>query len=294
PKKFRKETTLGNFNPERYKSQPWLSYEIRTSSPGLQESTRSSSRVTQKVFRHPQMSADTSEYRKIIAITEAYLSKWLSRRVKEDASVSEAELREQARVIYSAVFKESVGWLANFKKQCQVKLAKYHCKIACADISGVDSFPAIAKQIVEDGGYSYEQIYNCDETVFYCKKSPTTSTCTKQRNKQKAPNSQGIDSVCYSLAMLSDIESEDENESVTLKPSATPGPSSATPAHILTIKQFWKKFNIHNAVDTMADSWHEINVPTITHAWTPLFPHLKVECGGASGAQQLDNGSLLA
>ncbi|KAG7177536.1 Tigger transposable element-derived protein 1-like 164, partial [Homarus americanus] len=186
-------------------------------------------------------------------------------------------------------FKESVGWLANFKKQCQVKLAKYHCKIACADISGVDSFPAIAKQIVEDGGYSYEQIYDCDETVFYCKKSPTTSTCTKQRNKQKAPNSQGIDSVCYSLAMLSDIESEDENESVTLKPSATPGPSSATPAHILTIKQFWKKFNIHNAVDTMADSWHEINVPTITHAWTPLFPHLKVECGGASGAQQLDN-----
>ncbi|KAG7178102.1 Tigger transposable element-derived protein 1-like 212 [Homarus americanus] len=100
------------------------------------------------------------------------------------------------------------------------------------------------------------------------------------------------------IATVSDIESEDENES--LEPCATPGPSSATegpssiPAHILTVKQFWKKFNIRNAVDTMVDSWHEINVPTITHTWTPLFPHLKVEFGGASGAQQLDNGSLLA
>ncbi|KAG7177225.1 Tigger transposable element-derived protein 1-like 172 [Homarus americanus] len=44
---------------------------------------------------HKRMSADTSEYCKIIAITEAYLSKWLSRRVKEDASVSGPELREQ-------------------------------------------------------------------------------------------------------------------------------------------------------------------------------------------------------
>ncbi|KAG7163861.1 hypothetical protein Hamer_G019132 [Homarus americanus] len=102
------------------------------------------------------------------------------------------------------------------------------------------------------------------------------------------------------VSQVSDIESEDENESATLEPSATPGPSSATqgpsstPAHILTVKQFWNKFNIRNAVDTMVDSWHEINVPKITHAWTPLFPHLKVECGGASGAQQLDNGSLLA
>ncbi|KAG7178103.1 Tigger transposable element-derived protein 1-like 95, partial [Homarus americanus] len=145
---------------------------------------------------HERMSADTSEYHKIITITKAYLSRWLSRRVKEDASVSGPELCEQARVIYSALckkenissppsFKASVGWLVNFKKRCQVKLVKYHGEIASADISGADSFPAIAKQIVEDGGYSYEQIYNCDETGFYWKTSPTTMYMHKTEKQAK-------------------------------------------------------------------------------------------------------------
>ncbi|KAG7162940.1 Tigger transposable element-derived protein 1-like 107 [Homarus americanus] len=221
---------------------------------------------------HERMSADTSEYRKIIAITEAYLSKWLSRREQEDSSVSGPELREQARVIYSAVckkknissppsFKASVGWLANFKKRCQVKLAKYHRENASADISGADSFPAIAKQIVEDGGYSYEQIYNYDEIGFYWKKSHTITYMHKTEKQAKGTK------------------------------LARP---SSTPAHILTVKEFWKKFNIRNAVDTMVDSWNEINVSTITHPWTPLFPHLKVECGSASAQATAKLAKILA
>ncbi|KAG7167724.1 Tigger transposable element-derived protein 1-like 117, partial [Homarus americanus] len=183
-------------------------------------------------------------------------------------------------------------------------MAKYHGEIASADISGADSFPAIAKQIIEDGGYSYEQIYNCDETDFYWKKSPITTYMHKTEKQAKGTKHAGdifsVLFICKASGSLKLNLFEDENESTTLEPSATPGPSSATrrpsstPAHILTVKQFWKKFNIHNAVDTMVDSWHEINVPTITRAWTPLFPHLKVKCGGASGAQQLNNGSLLA
>ncbi|KAG7163361.1 Tigger transposable element-derived protein 1-like 102, partial [Homarus americanus] len=226
---------------------------------------------------HERMSADTSEYRKIIAITEAYLSKWLARRVKEDASVSWPELREQARVIYSAVckkknissppsFKASVGWLANFKKRCQVKLAKYHGEIAFADISGADSFPASAKQIVEDGGYSYEQMYNCDETGFYWKKSPTTIYMHKTEKQAKGTK--------LARDRFSVLFTCNASSSHKMKPRP-----SSTRAHILTVKQFWKKFNIRNAVDTMVYAWHEINVPTITHAWTPLFPHLKVKCG---------------
>ena len=49
------------------------------------------------------MSADTGEYCKVIVVTKAYLSKGLSRTVKEDGNMLEPELYEQAQVIYAAV-----------------------------------------------------------------------------------------------------------------------------------------------------------------------------------------------
>ncbi|MPC77441.1 hypothetical protein E2C01_071894 [Portunus trituberculatus] len=56
--------------------------------------------------------------------------------------------------------------------------------------------------------------------------------------------------------------------------------TSAVPpvaSDVLSMKQFWKKFQIKQVVDLMSRSWSEITLKTIRHAWSPLLPHLKLQ-----------------
>ena len=69
-------------------------------------------------------------------------------------------------------FNASRGWLHRFCKRCNVKHALYQGEIASADVSAAENFPSVAQEIVNEGGYDPEQIFNCDETGVYWKKSP--------------------------------------------------------------------------------------------------------------------------
>ena len=115
------------------------------------------------------MDAGTAEFHKLVAMTEACLCKWLSRRMKEDGSVSRSQLCEQARLIYATMCKKknitsppsfvaSDEWLANFNIRYQVKLTKFHDEVAFGDVSEVESYPAIVTQIVEDGEVTEDSV----------------------------------------------------------------------------------------------------------------------------------------
>lgn len=47
--------------------------------------------------------------------------------------------------------------------------------------------------------------------------------------------------------------------------------------NVISLKQFWKHFQIKQAVDLLCVSWKEITTSTIEHAWEQLFPHLNLE-----------------
>ncbi|KAG7174561.1 hypothetical protein Hamer_G016466 [Homarus americanus] len=56
-------------------------------------------------------------------------------------------------------------------------------------------------------------------------------------------------------------------------------PPSTSPPHnheVLSVCEFWKKYNIKNAVDRIVEAWHKINVATVLHAWKPLFANSEV------------------
>ncbi|KAG7174569.1 hypothetical protein Hamer_G016474 [Homarus americanus] len=56
-------------------------------------------------------------------------------------------------------------------------------------------------------------------------------------------------------------------------------PPSTSPPHnheVLSVCEFWKKYNIKNAVDRIVEPWHKINVATVLHAWKPLFANSEV------------------
>ncbi|XP_042229139.1 uncharacterized protein LOC121871081 isoform X2 [Homarus americanus] len=116
--------------------------------------------------------------------------------MKDSANVSGPQIRDQARVLYAAVarkknmkspppFNASVGWLHKFKARSGTKYAKYQGEVSSADFVAADSFPKIANQIIQEGGYTLDQIFNCDETGLFWKKSPKSTFISKKEKQAK-------------------------------------------------------------------------------------------------------------
>ncbi|KAK3890790.1 hypothetical protein Pcinc_005288 [Petrolisthes cinctipes] len=133
---------------------------------------------------------DTTEKNRLHVVTEHYVMKWLARRLRKGASVDGPEIRGRAVAVYQglcakhkiqnpAPFIASRGWLHRFKKRCGVKLAYYQGELASADTTAAQEFPQIAKAIMEEGGYTPDQVFNCDETGVYWKKSPKATYAHK-------------------------------------------------------------------------------------------------------------------
>lgn len=57
---------------------------------------------------------------------------------------------------------------------------------------------------------------------------------------------------------------------------ATTVPTSPPLTHdVIKVQEYWKKYNIKDAVDRMVKAWELINVATVLHGWKPLFPETK-------------------
>ena len=369
------------------------------------------------------------------------------------------EIHRTAREYYAGVcakkkvkkpppFTASKGWLQRFKKRCSVKHAYYQGEISSADAVAAKAFIPVAKQIIDEGNYSPDQVFNCDETAFYWRRAPTSTfipkevkqapghklskdkfsvlfTCNASGECKMKPlviykfakphsfrncdmenlpnciwlhNASGYMTIPISVIWfdkhfvpdakryckkknipfkvvlfldnapghakflvmwhptvevvfmppnttaklqpldqelianvklifygylhdkikratdsrkeMKDIEklvSSGEEEVATPDPPAAPSPPTPSspvastsaqlatpqaphspvasasavppvaPDAILSMKQFWKKFQIKQAVDLMSRSWSEITLKTIRHAWSPLLPHLNLQ-----------------
>ena len=119
----------------------------------------------------------------LLMITEHYVYQWLSRRLSDGISVDGPCIRETAREYYVGVcqkknikhppqFTASKGWLQRFKKRCSLKHAKYQGEISSADKEAAEAYIPVVKQIVLDGNYSHHQLFNCDETGIYWRRTP--------------------------------------------------------------------------------------------------------------------------
>ena len=55
------------------------------------------------------------------------------------------------------------------QKKCGIKYALYQGEIASVDCSAETRFSKVAKQIIDEGGYTLDQVFNCDETGVHWK-----------------------------------------------------------------------------------------------------------------------------
>lgn len=81
---------------------------------------------------------------------------------------------------------------------------------------------------------------------------------------------------CIQAEVCSDNNEELAQPAAAATPSTADAPPSTVdlpPPHhsqeLLTITQFWKNYNIKNAVDRTVNAWWKINHAFVVHAWKP-------------------------
>lgn len=125
---------------------------------------------------------------------ENLLMVWIRDRQRAGDSISESFICEKARKIYdelradasgastSAVgdFVASKGWFSNFRTRMGLKSVVRHGEAASSDVSAAKEYLEVFENIIEEGGYVPQQVFNCDETGLFWKKLPKRTYITKE------------------------------------------------------------------------------------------------------------------
>ncbi|XP_053571656.1 tigger transposable element-derived protein 1-like [Bombina bombina] len=77
-------------------------------------------------------------------------------------------------------FVASRGWFYRFKKRANLHNIKVQGEAASADASAASDFNKILEDIIDDGDYLPEQIFNVDETGLFWKKMPERTYISKE------------------------------------------------------------------------------------------------------------------
>lgn len=105
---------------------------------------------------------------------EKLLTIWIVDQIKKHVPLSMAAIQSKARSLYEDVkikfgcsdakFVASNGWFQRFKHRAGFHDSKANGEAASADSKAAECFPFILKKVIEEGGYSTQQIFNVDET----------------------------------------------------------------------------------------------------------------------------------
>jgi hypothetical protein len=82
-------------------------------------------------------------------------------------------------------FNASSGWLDKLKKRFSLHNIKFTGEQASADVEAAESFKKNIVNIISEGGYSADQIFNADETALYWKKLPTRTYTNNSQRRAK-------------------------------------------------------------------------------------------------------------
>ena len=101
---------------------------------------------------------------------DSALHQWFVQARAEGVPISGAIVQAQAEKFdrnlngEDSSFKASTGWLDRFKKRHSINQVSVSGEIRSADSEAAQTYPDQLQEIIDEGGYSPEQIYNADET----------------------------------------------------------------------------------------------------------------------------------
>ncbi|XP_053551170.1 tigger transposable element-derived protein 1-like [Bombina bombina] len=128
----------------------------------------------------------------IVADMERLLILWIENQTTRHVPVNQAIIQSKALSLFNdlkakkgeaakdAEFVASRGWFDRFKKRSNLHNIKVQGEAAAADTEAAESYPSEFAKIIEDGGYSMDQIFNVDETGLFWKKMPARTFIARQ------------------------------------------------------------------------------------------------------------------
>ncbi|XP_025099953.1 tigger transposable element-derived protein 1-like [Pomacea canaliculata] len=136
----------------------------------------------------------TKQRPKIKEEVEKLLLVYINEKQLEGVSISESFICEKALTTYedlqkktpgtsaarNFVFKASRGWFEKFRHRTGIHCVTRHGEAASSDKAGAEKFVQEFRQIIEEGGYIPQQVFNADETGLFWKKLPNKTYITKE------------------------------------------------------------------------------------------------------------------
>ncbi|XP_046406300.1 tigger transposable element-derived protein 1-like [Ischnura elegans] len=121
---------------------------------------------------------------------ERLLTLWFESEVQKNQPVDLARFHRKALAIYGDLTKDtpnpepftaSRGWFDRYKKRSNLRgVVKRSGEAASADGEAASAFVEMLREIVEEGGYLPQQIFNCNETGLFWKRMPSRTYISKE------------------------------------------------------------------------------------------------------------------
>jgi hypothetical protein len=128
----------------------------------------------------------------LVADVEGLLMVWIDDQTSCHAPLNQPIIQNKAQNIVSdmkakkgevaknAEFGASRGWFDRFKKRSNLHNIKVQGEAASADTVAAESFPWDLLKIIDDSGYTKDEIFNVDEMGLFWKKIPSRTFIAKE------------------------------------------------------------------------------------------------------------------
>ncbi|XP_045117649.1 tigger transposable element-derived protein 1-like [Portunus trituberculatus] len=149
----------------------------------------------EKIVEHvksavPMQSTIISKKRgKVIEEMEKHLGVWFEDCIQKRKRLCLMMIQEKALSLFNELkaeygedvsFTASHGWFNRFKARNNLHNVKVSGEATSADVKAAEEFPGKLAEIICQGGYTPQQIFNVDETGLYWKKMPDQTYISKE------------------------------------------------------------------------------------------------------------------